>query len=111
VVSAQEPPPAPAADFVPAQWKEFVSNEGGFKVKLPGVPSEVSQPVDSKPGSPVAHFYQLITKTAEYVVGYTIVANDLETFQPSKVTLDRIRDSSLAKENGKLLSEQDISAA
>jgi hypothetical protein len=111
VVSAQEPPPAPAADFVPAQWKEFVSNEGGFKIKMPGVPSEVSQPVDNKPGSAVAHFYQLVTKTAEYVVGYTTVGRDLETFQPSKLTLDSIRDSSLAKENGKLLSEQDISAA
>ena len=111
VVNAQEPPPAPAADFVPAQWKEFVSNEGGFKIKMPGVPSEGSQTVDSKPGSAVAHFYQLITKTAEYVVGYTTVANDLETFQPSKATLDGIRDRALAKENGKLLSEQDVSAA
>ena len=112
VVHAQDlPPPPPAADFVSEQWKEFVSTEGGFKVKMPGVPSEVSQPIEGKPGAAVGHFHSLITKTAEYVVGYTIFARDLETFQPSKVTLDGIRDRTLAKENGKLLSEQDITAA
>lgn len=111
VVHAQDLPPAPAADFVPAQWKEFVSKEGEFKVRMPGVPSEVSQPIESKPGSAVGHFHNLITKTAEYVVGYTIFTRDLETFQPGKVTLDGIRDRMLAKESGKLLSEQDITAA
>jgi len=111
VVHAQDLPPAPAADFVPEQWKEFASNEGGFKVRMPGVPSEVSQPIESKPGSAVGHFHNLITKTAEYVVGYTIFARDLETFQPGKVTLDGIRDRMLAKESGKLLSEQDITVA
>jgi hypothetical protein len=111
VVHAQDLPPAPAADFVPEQWKEFLSNEGGFKVKMPGVPSEVSQPIESKPGSAAGHFHNLMTKTAEYVVGYTIFDRDLETLQPSKVTLDGIRDRTLAKETGKLLSEQDISEA
>ncbi|MDT4967097.1 MAG: hypothetical protein QOJ64_1834 [Acidobacteriota bacterium] len=111
IVHAQTPPPAPAADFVPKQWKEFVPNEGGFKVRMPGVPSEVSQPIGSKPGSAVGHFYNLITKTAEYVVGYTIFARDLETLQPGNVTLDGIRDRMLVRESGKLLSEQDISAA
>ena len=111
VVHAQDLPPAPAADFVPEQWKEFVSNEGGFKVRMPGVPSEVFQPVESKPGTTVGHFYSLITKTAEYAVGYATFARDLETFQPSKLTLDGIRDRTLAKESGKLLSELDITAA
>jgi hypothetical protein len=111
VVHAQDLPPAPAADFVPEQWKEFVSKEGGFKVKMPGVPSEVSQPIETKAGSAVGHLHNLITKTAEYVVGYIVFAQDLETLQPSKVTLDGIRDHTLAKENGKLLSEQDTSAA
>ena len=111
VVHAQDLPPAPAANFVPEQWKEFVSSEGGFKVRMPGVPSEVSQPIEGKPGGAVGHFHNLITKTAEYAVGYTILARDLETSQPSKVTLDGIRDRTLAKENGKLLSEQDITAA
>ena len=111
VSTAQEPPPAPAADFDPGQWKEFVSTEGGFKIKMPGVPSEVTQPVESKSGTLVGHFHNLVTKTAEYVVGYTEVARDFETFQPSKVTLDAIRDRALAKESGKLLSEEDISIA
>ena len=66
---------------------------------------------EGKPGPAVGHFHSLITKTAEYVVGYTIFGRDLETFQPSKLTLDGIRDRTLAKETGKLLSEQDITAA
>lgn len=111
VVHAQDLPPAPAADFVPEQWKEFVSTEGGFKVRMPGVPSEVSFPIEDKSGGAVAHFHNLITNTAEYAVGYTIFARDLETLQPSKVTLDGIRDRALARENGKLLSEEDITAA
>ena len=111
VGSAQESPPGPAADFDQAQWKEFVSKEGGFKIKMPGLPSEVTQPVGTKSGTIVAHFYNLVTKTAEYLVGYTEVGPGLETFQASKVTLDAIRDRALAKEKGKLLSEQDISVA
>ena len=111
VGGAQEPPPAPAADFDPAQWKEFVSKEGGFKIKMPGLPSEVTQPIEMKTGTVVGHFHNLVTKTAEYVVGYTEFARDMETFQPSKNTLDAIRDRALAKESGKLLSEQDISVA
>ena len=109
--NAQKSPPAPAADFDPGQWKEFVSKEGGFKIKMPGVPTEVTQPVESKSGTVVAHFHSLITKSAEYVVGYTEVAQNVETLQPSKATLDAIRDRTLAKENGKLLSEQDVSVA
>jgi len=109
--NAQKSPPAPAADFDPAQWKEFVSKEGGFKIKMPGVPTAVTQPVESKSGTVVAHFHSLITKSAEYVVGYTEVSQNLETVQPSKGTLDAIRDRTLAKENGKLLSEQDVSVA
>lgn len=108
---AQEPPPVPAADFDPGQWKEFVSKEGGFKIKMPGVPSEATQPVQMKSATFVAHFHSLVTKTAEYAVVYTDFGPGLETFQPSKVTLDALRDKALAKESGKLLSEQDISVA
>ena len=111
VVRAQENPPPPADDFVPGRWKEFVPADGSFKVLLPGVPTAVKQPLDNKPGSAVAHLHTLSTGTAEYVVGYTIFAGDLETLRSSKVTLDGIRDRMLVKETGKLLSEADISAA
>ena len=106
-VRAQDPPP-PATDFVFNQWKEFVSTEGGFKVLMPGVPAEVSQPIDSRPGAAVAHFHALTTKTAEYTVGYTTFGRDLESMQASKVTLDGIRDRIIIKESGKLLSETDL---
>jgi len=107
---AQDNPPPPVDDFVPGRWKEFVSDDGSFAVSMPGVPTEVSQPIDNKAGSAVARFHNLITKTAEYSVGYTIFGRDLEKLQPTKVTLDGIRDRVLAKENGKLLSEEEISA-
>ena len=110
-IRAQENPPPPADDFVPGRWKEFISTDGGFKVLMPGVPTAVSQPIDNRPGSAVAHFHTLSTGTAEYSVGYTIFRRDLENLQSSKVTLDGIRDRTLAKENGKLLSEGDVSAA
>jgi len=109
-VRAQANPPQPADDFVPAHWKEFISTDGSFKVLMPGAPKDVSQPIDNKPGSAVAHLYALTTGTAEYAVGYTPFGRDLETLQSSKTTLDGIRDRILAKENGKLLSEEDISA-
>jgi hypothetical protein len=85
---AQDNPPPPADDFVPGRWKEFVSDDSSFKVSMPGVPTEVSQPIDNKPGSAVARFHNLITKTAEYSVGYTIFRRDLEKLQSTKVTLD-----------------------
>lgn len=102
-------PPAPATDFVFEQWKEFLSNDGGFKVSMPGIPTETSQPVDTKPGAPLAHFHALTTKTAEYTVGFTTFARDLESMQSSRVTLAGIRDRILVKESGKLLSETDVS--
>lgn len=108
-VRAQDPP-APATDFVFDQWKEYISKEGGFRVLLPGIPTEVSQAIESKVGSPiVAHVISLTTKTAEYAVTFTSFDRDFENMQPSKVTLDGLRDRMLIKESGKLASEENVS--
>jgi hypothetical protein len=107
-IYAQDPPP-PAVDFVSEQWKEFVSSDGAFKASMPGTPTEMSQPIDAKPGDAVAHFHALTTKAAEYTIGFTTFARDLESMQSSSITLDGIRDRILVKESGKLLSESDVS--
>ena len=106
-INAQNPP-TPAADFAFEQWKEYISKEGAFRVLMPGVPTELSQPIEDKPGSAVAYVVSLTTKTAEYSVTFTSFGRDLETMQPSKVTLDGLRDRMLLKESGKLVSEEDV---
>jgi hypothetical protein len=109
--SGQEDPPPAATDFIPERWKEFTSSDRSFSVLLPGVPTEASQPVNTKPDSPVLHYYALTTVAAEYSVGYTVFGRDVENPKTSKMMFDGIRDRTLAKESGKLISEQDISAA
>ena len=107
-IRAQDPP-LPATDVGVEQWKEVVSSDGTFKVLMPGIPTAVSQPIDNKQASAVARFQTLITKTAEYVVGFTTFERDLENMQSSKLTLDGIRDRIVIKESGKLLSETELS--
>lgn len=103
-------PPVTEPDFIPERWKEFVAPEGTFRVLMPGVPTEASQSVDARTSTTV-QVYGLMTKAAEYSVGYTDFPRDIEHMQASKLTLDGIRDRVLANENAKLLSEQDISMA
>jgi hypothetical protein len=109
-VATAQNPPAREPDFIPERWKEFVAPDGTFRVLMPGVPTEASQSVDARTSITV-QVYGLMTKTAEYSVGYTDFAKDLEHMQSSKLTLDGLRDRVLANENAKLLSEQDISMA
>jgi hypothetical protein len=106
-IRAQDPP-SHAADYVFEQWQEYISKDGGFRVLMPGIPTQVSQSI-GKAASPVAHIITLTTKAAEYTVSFTSFDRDLENLQPSKVTLDGLRDRMLLKEKGKLLSEEDVS--
>ena len=108
VYAQESPPPPPAADFVASNWKEFISTDGSLSVLMPGIPTDVSQPVDTKSGSVAITLYALATRTAEYSVGYTTFAKNIETLQSSKLTLDGLRNRLAAKENGKVLDEQDI---
>ena len=106
-VYAQESTHAQVPDSVPQGWKEFSPNDGNFKVLMPGVPRQVSEPID-KTVPATSILYGLTTKTVEFSVGYTAFLKDVETIQPSKLTLDGIRDRVLDKEAGKLLAEEDI---
>jgi hypothetical protein len=111
IVRGQEsPPPPPAPDFVPSSWKEFISPDGTFRILMPGIPKDVSQPVETKAGSVTMTLHTLSTKTAEYSAGYTTFAQNIESLQSSKLTLDGLRDQLTAREKGKILDEQDVSA-
>lgn len=110
IAVAAQNPPATEPDLIPERWKEFVAPDGTFRVMMPNIPTESSESADART-SMTLQVYALVTKTAEYSVGYMEFAKDIEHMQSSKLTLDGMRDRVLANENAKLLSEQDISMA
>jgi hypothetical protein len=55
----------------PAQWREFTSEEGGFKVRFPASPRYLKQPFEMGPVTGDQHLYTVrLGDTALFVVGY-----------------------------------------
>ncbi len=77
---------------------------------MPGIPKEMSQPVETKAGSATMKLWALKTVAAEYSAGYMTLGKDIESLQSSKKTLDALRDRIVAKEKGKIVDDQEISA-
>jgi len=49
------PPPAPAAEYNPVNWKQLTSSEGGFTISMPGVPASSTNLVETAVGNIVLH--------------------------------------------------------
>jgi len=106
-VQAQTPPPPPVAEYNPANWKEFISAEGGFTVSMPGVPANSSEPIDTAVGQIVIHLYVLTTKLGEYGVSYSDLPVKTDDAALVRRVLDGSRDEILGN-GAKLLNENDV---
>lgn len=60
---------APAPEYFPKSWKEFSPKDGGFKVLLPGAPTQNVQSLDSPFGKVDMHTFTLQT-FAYYGIAY-----------------------------------------
>jgi hypothetical protein len=102
-------PQPPSAEYNPKAWKEFVSQEGGFSVRMPAEPKLNRQEVDTAMGKLPISFYTATTGTGGYMAGYTDFPKYSEEPQFVGAVLDGARDNVLASDsNRKMLSEKEV---
>lgn len=105
------PPPPPAVDYFPKRWKEFSSQEGGFKVLLPGVPIVFDTTHQTPSGDVVIHWVRYKGVIGQDVT-YIDYAVNVEDPLAVKKFLDDVRDGGLtniAKGNARIIKEVEIS--
>lgn len=89
-----------------ATFTEFVSEEGGFSVSMPGEPNEETQTVPTEAGDIEVHMFSVESGGTAYLVGYSDYPPDLVEMVDSEVLLDSARDG--AVDDGTLVSEESI---
>ena len=106
---APPPPPPPSVEYNPNAWKEFVSQEGRFSVRMPAEPKLNRQEVDTALGKLPAYFYTAMTGVGGYMAGYSDFPKYSEEPQFISAVLNGARDQVLASDaSRKLLSEKEV---
>ena len=98
-------PLASAAD--PPEWKEFASQEGRFKVLMPGTPEQDQSETESDFGKGVLHMNVAQADKAMYGANYCDFPAEIKNASLKQV-YDSSRDGAVANMEGKLASEKDI---
>jgi hypothetical protein len=105
------PPPPPANDYFPQKWKEFLSVEGKFKIRFPGIPKESSTERES-------NGIKLIVRSVNYKsfilygVTYTDYPQNVDDPSIVKNFLDNVRNgglSGIAETKPRIIKESNIS--
>jgi hypothetical protein len=88
---AQEPPPPPppAKDYFPNTWDEYSSQQGQFRVRIPGKPKESTTTEDTPAG-------KLVTLDVEYkgLLGYSVVFMNYEKLLDAQITEQQLLEGS-----------------
>lgn len=109
--SGPPPPPRPADDYFPQRWKDFLSKEGKFKIRFPGIPKESSTERES-------NGIKLIVRSVNYKsfilygVTYTDYPQNVDDPSTVKNFLDNVRNgglSGIARTKPQIIRESDIS--
>jgi hypothetical protein len=103
------PPPPVAVTVVDARLKEFVSDEGGFKIKFPGTPMKKTSTIDTAAGQISMTKLSASSSVATYAVAFmdfpAAVTDPLEL----KIRYDGGRDAVLRGMPGStLIDEKDM---
>ena len=103
------PPPPVAIAAVDARFKEFVSDEGGFKIKFPGTPVKKTSTIDTPAGQILMTKLSASSSVATYAIAFmdfpAAVTDPLEL----KIRYDGGRDAVLRGMPGStLVDEKDM---
>lgn len=90
-------------------WKEFVSEEGGFKVKLPILPTRTVSKVEMAFGKADVTQFRVITRTTGFIVGFVEFPSGISDVEEIEMRYDLARDSLLETGKDRLISEKNIS--
>ena len=66
-----------AAAAGPSPWRTCHSQNGAFRISLPGKPAEICKPVSTQPDAPIMYIYHLHDRGVPYVAGSVHVPHDL----------------------------------
>jgi TonB family protein len=102
-------PPAPAVEYDPDAWKELVSREGRFSVRMPAEPQLHQQEVDTPLGKLPTYLHVAETGGRSYVVVYTDFPQSTESPAFAGAVIGGARDRMLAADaSRKLLGEKEV---
>jgi hypothetical protein len=88
-------------------WVEVRSTEGRFAIKMPAIPAENTQPIETAAGSIVLRSRELNDGNFKYFVSFSDYPDEFLAQNGAKAILDAARDG--AAEAGELLEERSIS--
>jgi hypothetical protein len=89
------------------EWKEFSSEEGRFKVLMPGEPKAYQLDTESDFGKGKLNMFRVMAGETGYVANYSDFPEAIKK-QPLKQVFDSSRDGAIANLSGKLATEKDI---
>lgn len=89
-------------------WKEFISEEGGFKVKMPVLPKRTVAKVDVAFGKADMIQYRVITSTVGYVIGFIEFPSAIPDEEEIRMRYEIARDGLLGDGGNRLVSDKDI---
>jgi hypothetical protein len=90
-----------------AEWKEFTSKEGHFKVVMPGTPKQQQFDTESDFGKGVLHMNSVQAGKTIYGANYCDFPAEIRK-APIKKVYDSSRDGAVANLEGKLVGEKEI---
>lgn len=99
---------APAQKTTKDTWKEFVSEEGGYKVKMPVTPTRIVSKVDMAFGKADVIQQRVITSTAAYIVSHVEFPSAIPDEEEIRARYELARDGLLGGGN-RLVSERAVS--
>jgi hypothetical protein len=90
-----------------ADWKEFASKDGRFKVLMRGTPKQNNLDTESDFGKGVLHMNVVQAGRTMYAANYCDFPAEIKK-APLKQVYDSSRDGAVANLDGKLASEKDV---
>lgn len=103
----ENPPPVKKEKEI--EWKEFVSEEGRFKIVFPGIPRQSFKENDTPNGKVKTTIFDLPLKGDYFEVRYgDFPAEPDVDYNNLKPYYDFIRDNTLKLQSSTLLNEQDV---
>lgn len=105
LVQAQQP-----VQLAQLQWQQFSSQEGGFTILMPGIPTQKKTSMGGEVLSIEGHMFKVALEndSISYTVFYADFPSEMAQL-PSELILSSIASALSSQKDLKVLSEQDIS--
>jgi hypothetical protein len=89
-------------------WKDFASEEGGFKVKFPIQPTRAISKVEMAFGKADMTQFRVITSKTAFIVGFVDFPSAIPDTEEIKMRYDLARDGLIDKNGDRLMSEREV---